>query len=59
MMIEATPEKCNILGTMKCPLAVCTSPAIVDGRMYVRTKDGVACYNFTGNTDQTAVGPGE
>jgi outer membrane protein assembly factor BamB len=51
MMIGADPEKCTMMGTMKCPLAVCTSPAIMDGRMYLRMKDSVACYDFTKKTE--------
>ncbi len=45
-VIAASPEKYTLLGTQKCAAARCTSPVISDGKVYIRTKSGLACYDF-------------
>jgi hypothetical protein len=45
-MLKATPEKYTPLGLFNpesCPLA---SPAITGGKMVLRLRDGVACYDL-------------
>ena len=46
-MIQATPEKYVLLGSFE-PKGLCafTSPAVADGRMYLRLRDGLACYDL-------------
>jgi outer membrane protein assembly factor BamB len=46
MMIAATPEKYTPLGVLKCSVPRCVSPTIADGKVFVRMKDCVACYDF-------------
>jgi len=36
----------TLLGAAKVPSVRCTSPALADGMLYVRTKAGVECYNL-------------
>jgi outer membrane protein assembly factor BamB len=45
-MIEATPTAYKLLGKAAMPTVRCTSPAIVGGRVYLRMRDGVACYDL-------------
>jgi outer membrane protein assembly factor BamB len=45
-MLKATPEKYVNLGMFNPKMALCSSPAIVDGRLYLRLWDGVACYDL-------------
>ena len=47
VMYRATPEKYEELGRFRSNATICTSPAIVGGRMFLRLKDGVACYDLT------------
>jgi len=44
--IRATPEKYDLLGTYAPGMVKCVTPTIVDGRMYLRLKDGIACYDI-------------
>jgi hypothetical protein len=44
---KATPEKYEPVGTLPgVVLASCSSPAVVDGRLYVRLPDAIACYDL-------------
>lgn len=45
-MWRATPEGFDLLAKAKMPLAACTSPALADGKLYVRLKNAVACYDL-------------
>jgi len=45
-MIEASPDGYKLLGKSPIPTVRCTSPALVDGRVYLRMKDGVACFDL-------------
>lgn len=47
VMLRATSDKCEVLGRITHPAAVCTSPAVAGGRLYVRLIDGVACYDLS------------
>jgi hypothetical protein len=47
IMYRATPEKYEELGRFKSNATLCQSPAIVVGKMFLRLKDGVACYDLT------------
>jgi outer membrane protein assembly factor BamB len=44
--VRANPEKYDLLGTWQTAMVRCITPAIVDGRMYLRLKDGIACYDL-------------
>ena len=46
-MIEATPDRYNLLGSANLNIETCTSPALVDGRLYVRLKNRAACYDLS------------
>ena len=46
-MLAATPEKYALLAKTTVDAANCTSPAIVCGKLYLRTNQGVACYDLT------------
>ena len=43
---RATPEKFEQLGKAKLNQAICTSPAVADGRLYLRLDQAVACYEL-------------
>jgi outer membrane protein assembly factor BamB len=53
ILLQATPEKFEELGSLgKVPNgkhigACCTSPALADGKLYLRLENGVACYDLT------------
>jgi outer membrane protein assembly factor BamB len=47
IMFRATPEKYEELGRFESNFAHCPSPAIADGKLYLRMKDGLACYDLT------------
>jgi len=44
--LRATPEKYTLLGTAPIPAVTATSPAIADGRIYLRLPDAVVCYDL-------------
>ena len=51
-MIRATPEKFELLGKVSDSGASdVTSPAIAGGKMYLRMKTCVACYDLTKPAD--------
>jgi len=47
VLIRATPERYELLGKADgIQGALCTSPAVADGKLYLRLKDAVACYDL-------------
>ena len=46
VMIRATPERYELLGKANVTGAHCTSPAVADGKLYLRLGDAVACYDL-------------
>jgi hypothetical protein len=46
MMFKATPEKFELLGLGKDIVAQGPSPSIANGRLYMRLRDCVACYDI-------------
>jgi hypothetical protein len=53
-VIRATPEKFELLGKATLPLSKWASPAIADGRLYLRQQKNVACYDLTRPNATTA-----
>jgi outer membrane protein assembly factor BamB len=45
-LLRATPEKYSVLSQDDYRITLCTSPTIVDGRLYVRQVSAVACYDL-------------
>jgi outer membrane protein assembly factor BamB len=45
-LLQATPEKYAVLSQDDFRVTLCTSPTIVDGRLYVRQVNAVACYDL-------------
>jgi outer membrane protein assembly factor BamB len=45
-LLEATPEKYRVLSRADYRIALCTSPTIALGRLYVRQVNAVACYDL-------------
>jgi outer membrane protein assembly factor BamB len=45
-LLEATPEKYRVLSRADYRIALCTSPTIDQGRLYVRQVNAVACYDL-------------
>ena len=46
LLLQATPEKYSVLSQADYRITLCTSPTIVDGRLYVRQANAVACYDL-------------
>jgi outer membrane protein assembly factor BamB len=46
-MLRATPEKYDLLGVFDPGATAFSSPAVADGKLYLRLWDGVACYDLT------------
>lgn len=46
VMITASPDKPQVLARTKVKMVLCTTPALVDGRLYCRLVDSVACYDL-------------
>ena len=46
-MIRAAPDKYELLATGKLPLSQYASPAIADGKLYLRLNTGVGCFDLT------------
>lgn len=44
---KATPDKYEEVGYVQSGAARCSSPAVAGGKLYLRLKDGVACYDLT------------
>jgi len=47
LVTRATPEKYELLAKVKLPLDRYSSPAVADGRLYLRQEKNVACYDLT------------
>jgi outer membrane protein assembly factor BamB len=45
-LLQATPEKYSVLSQADYRITLCTSPAIAEGRLYVRQANAVACYDL-------------
>jgi len=45
-MTSVTPDRYTHLGTANLNVEPCTSPAMVNGKLYLRRKDGIACYEL-------------
>ena len=45
-MFTAAPQKYELLAKADLPLLAAASPAVVDGKLYLRTKHAVACYDL-------------
>jgi outer membrane protein assembly factor BamB len=45
-LLQATPEKYSLLSLADYRIMICTSPTIVEGRLYVRQANAVACYDL-------------
>jgi hypothetical protein len=45
-LLQATPEKYSVLSQADYRITLCTSPTIVEGRLYVRQAYAVACYDL-------------
>jgi outer membrane protein assembly factor BamB len=49
LFLKATPEKFEILGQPKIGIIACCTPAVVDGKMYLRTlTNHIACFDLAG-----------
>lgn len=46
-MFKASPAGYASLGTAKLGVESCTSPSLVDGKLFLRLRQGVACYDLT------------
>ena len=47
MMLRAAPDQeYKLLGKVRLAATRCTSPAIAGGKLYVRTDEGLACYDL-------------
>jgi len=54
LVVRATPQKCDLLGKVKLPISHYTGPTVADGRLYLRQKTNVACYDLTRPAATTA-----
>ena len=45
-LLQATPEKYSVLSQDDYRITLCTSPTIVEGRLYLRQGNAVACYDL-------------
>ena len=45
-LLQATPERYRLLSRAEYRIALCTSPTIALGRLYVRQASAVACYDL-------------
>jgi outer membrane protein assembly factor BamB len=45
-VIAATPEEYSVLGLADLSVTLCTSPAIAEGRLYLRQANGVICHDL-------------
>ncbi len=48
VMINANPDKYELLGTANLGLSAWISPAFADGKLFLRTGNKVVCYDLTG-----------
>jgi outer membrane protein assembly factor BamB len=45
-VLQATPEKYGVLSQTEARITLCTSPAVADGRIYLRQANGITCYDL-------------
>jgi outer membrane protein assembly factor BamB len=45
-LLQATPERFTVLSQADCRITLCTSPAISDGRLFLRQANAVVCYDL-------------
>jgi outer membrane protein assembly factor BamB len=45
-LVQATPERYTILGQHDPRITLCTSPALQDGKLYLRQADAVVCFDL-------------
>lgn len=45
-LLQATPERYSVLSQADYRITLCTSPTIVQGRLYTRQGNAVACYDL-------------
>jgi outer membrane protein assembly factor BamB len=45
-VIAAAPEEYSVLSLSDCSVTLCTSPAVSDGRLFLRQATGVICYDL-------------
>ena len=53
-MVSAAPDRYKLLDKMRVSLAPCTSPAVAGGKLFVRTQEGLACYDLSEEGAQQA-----
>jgi outer membrane protein assembly factor BamB len=53
-MVDAKPDRYKLLDKTRVSLAPCTSPAVAGGKLFVRTQDGLACYDLSEEGAQQA-----
>lgn len=47
IMVRASPEKCELLGKLAHgQVTICTTPAVAGGRLYLRQKTRITCYDI-------------
>ena len=54
MLFAADPEECRLLGEARLGIAQCTSPALADGRVYLRLKKGIGCFDLRPSAPKVA-----
>ena len=47
VMLNGTPEKYELLAKSTMLITACSSPAIVDGKLFLRMRYGVSCFDLT------------
>jgi len=47
-VLAAQPEECSFLSIADCRVTLCTSPAVADGRLFLRQANAVVCYDLRG-----------
>ena len=45
-LLQATPERYSVLGQANYQITLCTSPAVFDGRLFLRQANAIACYDL-------------
>ena len=46
LAIRATPEEYELVGSTKVGAMQCPTPAISGGKLFVRAKDGIVCFDL-------------
>jgi outer membrane protein assembly factor BamB len=44
--LQATPERYTVLSQADCQITLCTSPAVFEGRLFLRQANAIVCYNL-------------